>query len=111
MGTIVENPYAFGDVGGMNQSVVNPTPVASAAAMPAPLAQITTVSGAAAISTIALPWPGFTGAITLIPTGAFTMATGGTADAVNKPIGKAMAAATVGLPITVFFDGNMWYPK
>jgi hypothetical protein len=76
--------------------------------MPAPAALITTVSGAAAIATIAIPYPGFTGVIYLIPTGAFTGVTSGTADGVNFPIG-ATFTAVVGKVMTLVFDGLKWY--
>lgn len=110
MGVITENVYAFGEVGSLQFAVKDPVTVASAVAMPAPKARITTVSGTAAISTIAIPWPGFTGSITYIPTGLFTGVTGGTADGTNFPIAVAFAAG-VSRALILTFDGSSWFPN
>lgn len=110
MGTILENIYAFRGPGGLQQSVVDPTVLASTTAMPAPNALITTVSGTVAVTTIAIPWSGFTGKITYIPTGAFTGATSGTATDTAKPIGLAFTAV-VGKALDLTFDGLKWYPN
>lgn len=91
---------------------VDPITEASAIAM-AIYYGITKVSGTAEMTTIAVP-AGFRGTICLIPTGAFTGATGGTAaydgtsDAI--PIGKAFTAvAAKALYLTT--DGLLWYPS
>lgn len=110
MGTINEDIASFKGPGGLQQSVVNPTTLASTTAMPAPTALITTVSGTVAVTTIATPWAGFTGRITYIPTGAFTGATSGTATDTAKPIGLAFTAV-VGKALDLVFDGLKWYPS
>ena len=110
MGTIAENIHPFKSPGGLQFGVVDPVTVASAVAQPAPNALVTTVSGTQELTTIAVPWPGFTGFIILIPTGTFTGATGGTATATAKPIGKAFTAV-VGKPLIMVFDGSLWYPS
>lgn len=61
------------------------------------------VSGVAAIATINPPFTGFVGTITLIPTGIFTMTTGG-----NIAVART---AVVSVPIDVYFDGALWYPS
>lgn len=105
-----ENFYPFVNPGGLQAGIVNPTSVASTTAMPAPASLITTVSGTNAISTIAIPYAGFQGTIKYIPTAAFTGATGGSSDAVNKPIGKAFTAVA-GKVLDLTFDGFNWYPS
>jgi hypothetical protein len=110
MGTINENIGPFSRVGGLGMGVVDPVTRASAVAMPASVAGITTVSGTAALSTIDLPWAGFTGSIRYIPTAAFTGVTGGTATDVAKPIGLAFTAV-IGKVLEMTFDGVKWYPS
>jgi hypothetical protein len=110
MGTVAEPIEKFGHVGGLQQGVVNPTTVASATTMPAPTHAITTVSGTVEIVLITLPWNGFTGRITYLPTGAFTGAIGTTATATAKPIGKAFTAVA-GKALDLVFDGTLWYPS
>lgn len=73
----------------------------------------TFVSGTNQLTAIKVP-AGFRGVICLIPTGAFTGATGGTAvyDGTNDtiPIGKAFTAvAQKALYLTT--DGNLFYPS
>lgn len=109
MGTVNEDIYPFKSPGGKQLGVVNQQIIASTTAMPAPAALITTVSGTVAVTTIALPWAGFTGFIIYVPTGAFTGATGGTADDTNKPIGKAFTAV-VARALIMIYDGVTWYP-
>ena len=68
-----------------------------------PTSQIVFVSGTAAISTITVPYFGFGGSITLIPTGAFTTTTGGNiAIASTAVVGKALVMTIV---------GSTWYPS
>lgn len=110
MGTVAEPIENFRLFGGAQQGVVNPVTVASAIAHPAPTAFVTTVSGTAEMTTIGLPWQGFTGAICFIPTQAFTGAIGGTATATAKPIGKAFTAVA-GKALFMVFDGTLWYPS
>ena len=109
---VVSEPYdTFRVVGGLQAGVsAVPATVASAIAMSAPTARITTVSGTAEMTTIAIPWPNFTGSIVYIPTAAFTGATGGTATATAKPIGKAFTAVA-GKALELYFDGSLWYPS
>lgn len=78
------------------------TPIASASTI-TPVNQIMTVSGTAAINNIDLPFPGFTGQITLIPSGAFTTTTSGN-------IAKASTAA-VGQALIMTYDGSKWHPS
>jgi hypothetical protein len=92
MGVVAEPIENFRLFGGAMQSVVNPVTIASAIAHPAPTAQVTTVSGV------------------FIPTGAFTGATGGTATATAKPIGKAFTAVA-GKALHMTCDGLLWYPS
>lgn len=61
------------------------------------------VSGTAAITTINPPFTGFVGTITLVPTGIFTMATGG-----NIAVART---AVVSVPIDCYYDGATWYPS
>lgn len=110
MGDISENFQAFKSPGGLQFGVVDPVVVASTTSMPAPKALISTVSGSIAITTIQVPWPGFTGTIKYIPTGAFTGATSGSATDTAKPIGLAFTAV-VGKVLTLDFDGTKWYPS
>lgn len=110
MGTITERPDLFRNAGGLQGGVVDPVTVASTTAMPAPNALVSTVSGTVEITTIAVPWPGFTGVIKYIPTGAFTGATGGTATSSAKPIGKAFTAVA-GKVLELVCDGSTWYPS
>ncbi len=110
MGTIQENPFPFSEVGGLQLGVVNPTPVASTTAMPAPVAGVTTVSGTTAITTIATPWPDFTGTIRYIPTGTFSGTTAGAASGAALPIGLAFTAV-VGKVLDLTCDGLKWYPS
>lgn len=87
--------------------------VASAVAMPAPLAAIQRVSGTAAMTTIGLPWPDFEGQVHFIPTAAFTGATGGAAaTTLAAPIGLAFTAV-VGKVLTLTFlrSTGLWYPN
>ena len=108
--TPTENIYPFRNPGGLQEGVVDPTTVASTTAMPAPLAMVSTVSGSTAITTIGIPWPGFTGFIKYIPTGAFTGATGGVATASALPIGLAFTAV-VGRVLELTCDGKKFYPS
>lgn len=70
------------------------------------------ITGALAITLIPLPYPGFAGTIAIVPTGAFTGATGGVATATNKPIGLAFTAV-VGkvLFLTYAPAQGLWYPS
>jgi hypothetical protein len=95
-------------------TIEDPITVATVAGlMPAPKAFITRWSGALAVNLIALPYEGFAGTVMIIPTGAFTLATGGVATATDKPIGVAMAAATPGLPVFLTYSPltGLWYAK
>lgn len=76
--------------------------VASAATI-TPTAKVTPVSGTAAISTINIPFTGFTGVIYLLPSAAWTLATGGN-------IGKA-STAVANQMMTLAWDGTKWWPS
>lgn len=106
-GTVADFPN-FGTVGTPNLNISGGT-VASAVAMPAPTGFLTIVSGTAAITTIALPYPGFEGMIAFRPTGIFTGATGGAA---GTAIGIAFTAV-VGKILYMYFDKatGLWYPS
>lgn len=68
-----------------------------------PKANVVFVSGTAAIQNITVPYFGFGGSITLIPTGAWTTITGGNiAIASTAVVGKAMTMTIV---------GSTWYPS
>ena len=108
MGDITENIYPFKTPGGLQNTVVDQVTVASTTNMPAPRALITTVSGTVAIANIAVPWPGFTGSIKYIPTGAFTGTTSATGGA--GYIGKAFTAVA-GKVLELDYDGQFWYPS
>jgi len=110
MGQILEDWSSFMSPGGLQLGKANPSIQASAIAMPAPTKLITYVSGVAAITTIGLPWPGFTGFIIFIPTGAFTLATGGTGSATAAVIGVA-TQAVVSVAMFLVTDGITWYPS
>jgi hypothetical protein len=110
MGVITENVWAFHSPGGLQFGVVDPVTQASAVAMTAPRALISTISGTAAMATIQQPWPGFTGIIVYIPTGAFTGVTSGTASGLNLPIGLAFTAV-VGKALIMACDGFKWFPN
>jgi len=60
------------------------------------------VSGAAAITTLNPPFPGFVGHITLVMLGAGTIATGGN-------IASAVAAGANKI-VQLYSDGSTWYP-
>jgi hypothetical protein len=60
------------------------------------------ISGAVAITTINPPYPGFVGHVTLVPTGASTIATGGN-------IASAVAAGANKI-IKLYYDGTNWFP-
>lgn len=110
MGRVSEDIWPFVSPGGLQKSVVDLTTVASTTSMPAPNALITVVSGTVAVTTIALPYPGFTGVIKYIPTGAFTGATGGTATDTVKPVKIAFTAVS-GRVLELVCDGSFWYPS
>lgn len=60
------------------------------------------ISGAAAISTINPPFPGFVGHVTLVMLGAATVATGGN-------IASAVAAGANKI-VQLYSDGTNWFP-
>lgn len=76
------------------------TAVASATSITAP-STVFHVTGTTAISTITVPYTGFTGNITIIPDAIFTLATGGN-------IYEAYTAV-VGRAIQLCYDGTTWY--
>lgn len=114
--------YAAVDEAGNNQKFlhyansrvwnnIDPVVRASVAgAQPAPVAYLTVISGALALTSIDLPWLGFTGTIALRPTGAFTGATGGTTTSSTGAIGLAFTAV-VGKILFMTYDGALWYPS
>lgn len=90
---------------------VDPVTRASVAgAQPAPVAYLTTISGTNALTSIDLPWLGFTGTIAFRPTAAFTGATGGTSTSSTGAIGLAFTAV-IGKVLFLTYDGALWYPS
>jgi hypothetical protein len=61
------------------------------------------ISGVAAISTINPPFTGFVGHVTLIPTGAWTLATGA-----NVAVART---AVPNVAMRLYYDGSTWYPS
>lgn len=64
---------------------------------------IFSVSGTGSLQTLAPPWTGFYGSVTLIPTGAFTTVTGGNI--------KIASTAVVDKALVMTWDGTDWYPN
>jgi len=93
---------------GTNEQGIEGATLASAAAM-TPTHRQHAVSGTAAITSIALPWPGFAGEIVFFPTAAFTGAAGGAA---GVAIGLAFTAV-VGKALTLTYSPatGLWYPS
>jgi hypothetical protein len=70
------------------------------------------VTGAAAVSLITLPYDGFEGTLALLPTGAFTLATGGAQAGLNFPVGLASTAVVGKVLFVTFHKGQaLWYPS
>lgn len=107
----LENMYNL--IGSPQLPIWNPVVLASAAGLNVISYAYTIVSGTNAMTLIKVP-AGFRGSIILIPTGAFTGATGGTAayDGVNDtiPIGLAFTAV-VGKALILSTNGLLWYPN
>lgn len=106
-------PAAFASQSSKLASNVNPVTQASAASLVNAITYfITKFSGTNAITGFALP-SGYRGIFVLIPTGAFTMATGGAyaSDGITDsiPIGVAMTAVA-NVPILMVTDGLLCYP-
>ena len=103
---ITEADYRFlGTVGGQQQSLDGGTVASLAGVLPAPTGFMTVVSGALALTGIALPYATFAGMICLIPTGTFTWtAAGNIALAGTAVVGKALYFTY--LPSTA-----KWYPS
>ena len=68
-----------------------------------PKSNVVFVSGTAAIQNITVPYFGFSGSITLLPTGAFTTITGGNI--------ALASTAVVGKALTMTIVGSTWYPS
>jgi len=104
----------FAGVGSLQQGVASSA--AQAVNMPAPTSLMTILTGAtAAVATIDLPWPNFTGRIVYISTSAtpFTLvATGaaGTPNALSRPIAVAATAVRY-RAMELYCDGALWYPS
>lgn len=89
---------------------VSSADVASVAGlMPAPKAYVQRVTGALAITGITLPYAGFEGTICYIPTGAFTLATGGAAGTAIAVASTAVVAKAMYL--TFLAQTGLWYPS
>lgn len=61
------------------------------------------VGGVGNLSSITLPYAGFTGSLSFIPTAVWTASTGGN-------IGKG-STSIVGQAMVWTFDGNLWWPS
>ena len=71
----------------------------------APTHRIHVVSGTTEITTITVPYTGFEGDIVFIPSGIFTLATGGNVGlAATAVVGKAMT-------LTYIKSTALWYPS
>lgn len=106
MPTLAElNSQKVGAWGTMNNSIIDPNIQPSVAGVFTPTYAITRVSGTAAITGLTVPFNGFHGKITLIPTGIFTWTT-----ATN--IGLA-GTAVVGKALDFTYDpySAKWYPS
>ena len=95
-----------GNVSHKTLSALTVPTVASASTI-APTSWITKVSGTTQITTITAPTVAqnagaYLGCMVLIPTGAWSTATGGNI--------AAASTATVNIPITLCYDGTSWYP-
>lgn len=114
--------YAAADEAGQNDKFkavansrvlanVDPITRASVAgAQPAPVAYLTTISGTEALTSLDLPWLGFTGTIALRPTAAFTGTTAGTSTSSTGKFGLAFTAV-IGKVLFMTYDGAAWYPS
>jgi hypothetical protein len=92
-------------VGTFLNQITNPVAQASAAGANTFTYQVTVVSGTAAMVDITVPFPGFQGRITLLPTGAFTWtAAGNIAVLGTAVVGRALDF--VYNPVTA-----KWYPS
>jgi len=98
---------------GADSSPITTADVASAVAMPAPLARQQRVSGTAAMTTLGLPWPDFEGDVVFIPTAVFTWATGGAAATTLAAPFALAGSAVVGKALTFTFHRatGLWYPS
>lgn len=93
----------LGALGSRDNAIEDPNVMASAATI-APTYRITRVSGVVAIANITVPYTGFQGTITLIPTGLWTWtAAGNIGLAGNAAVGKAVN-------FTYSQGAGKWYP-
>ena len=86
---------------GINPGGVNVGPNIASAASISPTHRVHHITGTAAITTIVLPYVGFTGKLTFIADAAFTMATGGNI--------AAAITAVANKSYEFVFDGTLWY--
>ena len=97
--------YATGAFGSRDNPLVDPNTMASPAGLLVPTSPITVVSGVNAITGITIPYDGFSGRITLLPTGTFTWTTAtNIALAGTAVVGRALDF--VYNPVTA-----KWYPS
>lgn len=101
----VEN---FSEPGTLTRPIFGPD-LASAIAMSGITNRYHRVSGTAQMTTIALPYTGFAGKVSFIPTAAFTGATGGAA---GTAIGLAFTAV-IGKVLDLVYNPitGLWYPS
>lgn len=93
----------FDAPGGLGHISLGPN-IASATTI-SPTFQAHHVTGTAAIDTITVPWPGFTGPIWLFADGAWTWTTNGNI--------QTSGTTTTGnqVPVIFYFDGSKWQPS
>jgi hypothetical protein len=105
----VSNPITNFSTGTFVAGSVGGT-VTDAAAI-VPTGQIFVISGTGtSVTLMAIPYAGWTGSVTMIPSATTVFATGGTQTGVYYPFGAGMTA-TVDVPIVAVFDGAHWWLK
>jgi hypothetical protein len=83
--------------------------VASATSI-VPTGAIFPLTGTTSCTLISIPYVGWTGVIIMIPAGAASFATGGTATGLSYPIGASFTASA-NVPIVATFNGSQWFLK
>lgn len=109
MPTLAQTQHGMTSYWGTRENnMVNPNTQASVAGILTVTYPITVVSGALAVTGITVPYPGFQGRITLLPTGAFTWT------AVAASTGIALAGtAVIGKMLDFVYNPvtARWYPS
>jgi hypothetical protein len=97
-----ETPERF-TIGTLLNQTVGPIIASVAGTIAAPTHNIHHVSGALAIVTIPVPWPGFTGRVTFIPDAGFTWTAAGNI--------ALAGSAVVNKALDMVYDGTKWNPS